>query len=108
VRRDFVRLALFGAAALALPRAARASEARVTIDNFAFTPAMLTVPAGTEVSWTNRDDIPHTVTSALRPPLFKSPALDTGDRFSTRFDRPGIYGYFCSLHPHMEGTVVVT
>lgn len=104
------RRALLAAApaALVLSRAARAGEARVDLKVFAFVPATLTVPAGTKVTWTNRDDTPHTVTSAAKPPLFKSGALDTDDSFAWVFDTPGTYGYFCTLHPHMQGTVIVT
>ncbi len=90
-----------------LATAARADDAKITIDNFTFTPATLTVTVGTRVVWTNNDDIPHTVVSAVSPPLFKSKALDTDDSFSTVFDKPGTYGYFCGLHPHMQGTIVV-
>ena len=79
----------------------------VNIDNFAFGPAAITVAAGTKVTWTNRDDEPHTVTSADDPKLFRSAALDTGDSFSFTFDKPGTYKYFCSIHPQMTGTVVV-
>ncbi len=79
----------------------------VTIDNFAFTAASITVPVGTEVTWENRDDIPHTVVSAGDPRVFKSSPLDTNDHFAFRFDKPGTYKYFCSLHPKMQGTVVV-
>jgi plastocyanin len=96
------------AATLAAPRGARAAEAAASIENFSFTPATLTVAAGTKVTWTNRDDIPHTVTSAAPPKLFHSGALDTGDSFNFTFDAPGAYKYFCALHPHMQGTVVVT
>ena len=77
----------------------------VVIDNFSFSPATLTVPAGTTVVWTNKDDIPHTVVSM--DGLFKSKVLDTGDRFSFTFAKPGQFGYFCSLHPHMTGTILV-
>ncbi len=80
--------------------------ATVTIENFTFAPAEITVPAGTSVSWLNHDDIPHTVTSDER--AFKSPPLDTDDGFTTTFEKPGTYRYFCALHPHMTGTVVVT
>ena len=82
-------------------------EVVATIDNFTFSPAELTVAAGTRVTWTNRDDIPHTVTDAADPRSFRSPPLDTGDSFAFAFARPGVYKYFCSLHPHMQGTVVV-
>jgi plastocyanin len=101
-------LATAAGAWLGWPARSRAAAAAVSIDNFAFTPAMLTVPAGTRVTWANGDDIPHTVVSALHPPLFKSPPLDSGEAFAFVFDAPGTYGYFCSLHPHMQGTIVVT
>jgi plastocyanin len=78
----------------------------VVIDNFAFEPATLTVAPGTRVTWTNRDDEPHAVQASDRK-TFKSPPLDTGDSFSRVFDRPGRYDYFCSLHPHMTGAVIV-
>ena len=84
-----------------------ASEALVTIDNFTFAPAQLTVPPGTRVTWTNRDDIPHTVTGSEAPRAIRSPPLDTGDSFAFAFAQPGTYRYFCSLHPHMQGLVVV-
>ena len=63
------------------------------------------MPAGATITWTNHDDIPHDVVSTDR--LFKSPALDTNEQFSHRFDKPGTYRYFCSLHPRMTGQVVV-
>jgi plastocyanin len=79
----------------------------VTIDNFAFAPAMLTVAPGTKIVWDNKDEEPHTVVSADGGLTFKSPALDTDDKFSFTFDKPGTYKYFCSVHPHMVGTIVV-
>ena len=79
----------------------------VVIDDFAFGPTSLTVAPGTRVVWTNRDGEPHTVVSADKPALFKSGALDTDDAFSFEFDRPGTYRYFCSIHPHMSGTIEV-
>jgi plastocyanin len=79
----------------------------VDIDNFDFAPMTLTVTVGTQVTWTNHDDIPHTVVSADTPPAFKSPALDTDDSFSVTFSKPGTYSYFCSVHPKMVGTIVV-
>ncbi len=82
-----------------------AADASVKIDNFTFGPEKLTVKAGTTVTWTNEDDIPHTVASATK--AFKSKALDTDDSYSFTFTTPGTYEYFCSLHPHMVGTVVV-
>jgi plastocyanin len=82
-----------------------ATTAEVKIDNFSFGPTALTVPVGTTVTWTNRDDIPHTVVST--DGVFKSKALDTDDKFSFVFSKPGTYSYFCSIHPKMTGQVVV-
>ena len=78
---------------------------RVLIDNFSFVPATLTVLAGSEVTWVNHDDVPHTVLGVDKQ--FKSPALDTGETFSHRFAKPGTYDYFCSIHPMMTAKIVV-
>lgn len=86
---------------------AGAGDAAVVISGFAFSPANVTIPAGGRVTWTNQDDIPHTVTSAATPRLFGSEALDTGEHFVRVFDKPGTYRYFCAIHPHMQGVVVV-
>ena len=101
------RIGLLAILALGLGAAAPPPGTAVNIDNFAFSPAELTVPVGTTVVWTNRDDIPHTVTAAETPRLFKSETLDTDDHFSYRFDHPGRFAYFCSLHAHMQGVIVV-
>ncbi|HEY7662188.1 MAG TPA: cupredoxin family copper-binding protein [Xanthobacteraceae bacterium] len=85
--------------------AARGADLEVKIDNFTFSPQRLTVKAGTTVTWINEDDIPHTVAASTK--AFKSKALDTDDKFSFTFTTPGTYEYFCSLHPHMTGTIVV-
>ena len=77
----------------------------VTIGNFTFKNQAITVKPGTTVTWTNADDIPHTVTSTSG--AFRSKVLDTGDKFSFTFAKPGQFSYFCSLHPHMTGTVIV-
>jgi amicyanin len=77
----------------------------VKIDNFTFGPAELAVPVGTTVTWTNRDDIPHTVVSNDK--VFKSKVLDTDEKFSFTFSKAGTYPYFCSIHPKMTGKVVV-
>jgi amicyanin len=98
-------VAAFVAATLFPLGAARAEDAAVKIDDFAFSPPSLTVKAGTTVTWRNKDDIPHTVASSGR--LFKSKALDTDDSYSFTFNEPGSYQYFCSLHPHMTGKIVV-
>lgn len=84
---------------------AQPANAEVKIDNFSFGPAAITVKAGTTVTWTNRDDIPHTVVSDDK--LFKSKVLDTDEKFSYTFSKPGTYPYFCSVHPKMTGKVVV-
>jgi plastocyanin len=91
---------------LAAP-SAFAADAKVSIDNFTFSPAETDVTVGSRVTWTNNDDIPHTVIDASAPRTAKSPPLDTGENYSRVFDKPGTYRYFCSLHPHMQGTVIV-
>ena len=105
--RRFLGAALVGAAltADALAPVMAGADATVKIDNFTFEPETLTVKAGTTVTWTNQDDIPHTVVASGR--AFKSKALDTDDKFSFTFTTPGSYEYFCSLHPHMKAVVTV-
>lgn len=105
-RRDFSRdLGLALAATILLPAAkARADDTDVHIDNFVFQPAELKIKLGTTVTWTNRDDIPHTIVSAGK---FRSKTLDTDDKFSFTFTNAGDYKYFCSLHPHMTGMIKV-
>ena len=89
-----------------MTRAAPApAAAAVQIGNFTFKNPVVTVKPGTTVMWTNGDDIPHTIVS--KNGLFKSKVLDTGDRFSFTFAKAGQFGYFCSLHPHMTGTIIV-
>jgi plastocyanin len=90
----------------ACPVSTPAAGASVTIANFAFDPAEVTVPVGTTVTWTNQDDVPHTVTSDDKK-TFGSSGLDTGDTFQFRFTKPGTYGYFCSIHPMMTAKVIV-
>jgi len=90
---------------IATAQQAPPAAVEVRIDNFSFGPAALTVPAGTTVTWTNRDDIPHTVVS--NDGAFKSKVLDTDEKFSFTFSKPGTYPYFCSIHPKMTGKVVV-
>ena len=87
------------------PSVAQNNVVPVTIDNFVFKPGRVTVKAGTTVTWTNRDDIPHTVAAKERQ--FKSKVMDTDESYSFTFSTPGEYTYFCSLHPHMTGTIVV-
>ena len=83
---------------------AAAGKAEVKIDSFNFSPAALTVKAGTEITWTNADDIPHTVVSNG---TFKSKVLAIGEKFTFKATKPGTYSYSCSIHPNMTGKVVV-
>jgi plastocyanin len=77
----------------------------ITIDNFTFSPKELTVAVGTTVKWVNHDDIPHLVVENNR--TFRSKALDTNDSYSYTFTSAGAFDYFCALHPHMVGQVIV-
>jgi plastocyanin len=100
-----VAAALLAAADTFPAVSAQAADTNIIIDQFTFTPQRITVKAGTTVAWINDDDIPHTVASSTK--IFKSKALDTQDQFSFTFTTPGDYEYFCSLHPHMTGAIVV-
>jgi plastocyanin len=108
-RNIWVAIAL--AAAVLAPAAifptafVQAAETEVNIDQFTFYPQRITVKAGTTVTWTNEDDVPHTVASSIK--FFKSKTLDTADKFSFTFTTPGTYAYICSVHPYMTGAVVV-
>ena len=108
--------AILRQAAAALPVAAAQNQAQskisaagetlqVGIDNFAFTPKETMVKVGTTVHWTNKDDIPHTVTSDSK--VFDSSVLDTNQSFQFTFTTLGKFQYFCKLHPHMTGVVTV-
>jgi plastocyanin len=81
------------------------ASAQIKIDNFTFGPTNLTVTSGTTVTWINNDDVPHTVVSEDK--VFRSKALDTDDKFSYTFTKPGTYNYFCSVHPKMTAKIVV-
>ena len=84
---------------------ANAADAQVKIANFTFEPPVLTVKVGTTVTWVNDDDIPHLVSE--KDGKFRSSALDTGDKFSQTFSAAGTVEYFCAVHPHMTGKIVV-
>ncbi|MFI4935887.1 MAG: cupredoxin family copper-binding protein [Caulobacterales bacterium] len=101
------RAAAFAAVALISFSAVHAAPAGpvVTIDNFTFDPMTVTVPAGGTVTWTNGDDVPHTVRAV--DGAFHSKPIDTGESFSFTFAAPGVYAYFCSIHPKMLGKVIV-
>jgi plastocyanin len=109
---DNTRLALAAAAlslavaGATLPAFAAPKPQTVQIKNFAFVPAALSVPAGTTVTWINADEDPHNVTAVDKS--FHSSAMDTDDRYSFTFSKPGDYAYFCSLHPHMMAKITVT
>ncbi len=92
-------------AVIGLAAADPGNSFQVTIDNFSFTPQNLTVKVGATVTWTNKDDVPHTVVNTAKK--FSSRVLDTDDKFSYTFSEPGTYEYFCSVHPHMTGKVTV-
>jgi plastocyanin len=98
-------LLLAGSASVAANNEASAASAEVTIDNFSFSPQEINVAVGTSVTWTNRDDIPHTVVST--DGVFKSKVRDTDEKFSYTFTKAGTYSYYCSIHPKMTGKVVV-
>ena len=110
----FVAVVVSGASALTAPprnlavgASQKTESAEVKIDNFSFGPPTLTVSVGTTVAWTNRDDIPHTVTSSDDPKVFKAKVLDTDEKFSFTFTKAGTYPYFCSIHPKMSAKVIV-
>ena len=95
------------AAVVATSAPTSAPSAKVTIDNFSFTPAELTITAGQTVTWINHDDVPHTVISRKPDRSLKSDALDTDETYKHTFATAGTYDYFCSVHPHMTGRVIV-
>ena len=93
-------------ACVIVPAGARSDDAaQIKIDNFTFGPAKLVVAKGTAVTWTNQDDIPHSIVVAALG--VHSKALDTDKGFTYQFDKAGTYAYVCGLHPAMHGTVVV-
>ena len=100
-------VAILGAKDSVVAAQQKPENAEVKIDNFSFGPASLTVAVGSTVTWTNRDDIPHTVVSSDDPKVFKSKVLDTDEKFSFTFTKAGTYTYYCSIHPKMTGKVVV-
>jgi len=101
--RGFLTVML--AMALALAAVADAATPRVQIKEFKFVPALLTVPVGATVTWTNGDEEAHTVTATDR--AYTSTGLEAKETYTHRFTTPGTYTYFCALHPHMTATVVV-
>lgn len=98
-------IAMLGPGAQARQASKPAPAVAIDIDNFRFGVIAVEVATGTTVTWTNRDDVPHTVASATR--VFKSPPLDTGETFSVTFKDAGTFEYYCSMHPRMIGKIVV-
>lgn len=101
----FLAVAGSGLVAVVHSESKSAPNAEVKIDNFSFGPATVTVPGGTTVTWTNHDDVPHVVMSDDKS--FRSKALDTDDKFTYTFTKPGTYTYYCAIHPKMTAKVVV-
>ena len=81
------------------------AEIEIRIENFVFVPAETTIAPGTRVTWVNKDDVPHTATSA--DDQFNSEGLDTDDKYSFVFKEKGDFPYYCALHPHMKGVIKV-
>ena len=109
-RRIFIGLSLAAAGPIStlLGKIALAEETAgpsIKVENFTFNPAELTVKPGTTVTWTNGDDIPHSVVE--KDAKFRSKPLDTGDKFTMTFNEAGEFIYFCGFHPHMTGKVIV-
>lgn len=100
-------LAVFAVFSLIAPPHANAAGNKVTVEiaNFTFSPKVVTVTPGTTVTWVNHDDVPHTATATKK--AFHSKPLDTDDSYTFTFTTPGDYAYFCLLHPHMTGKVIV-
>jgi plastocyanin len=101
-----IGVVVMGAMEMHIPSIAdTAGATKIAVKDFAFNPTPLTVKAGSIVTWTNKDDEPHTVVSDTG--VFKSGGMDTNESFSFKFDKPGTYHFTCSIHPRMVGTVVV-
>lgn len=92
----------------AIPAATQIVPNQIVINEYMFGPNMLTVVAGTKVTWVNHDEVPHTIVDSSPTKVFHSGALDTNDSYSYVFSKPGTYHYFCTLHPQMVGTITVT
>jgi len=98
-------LMIVGLSAYSRSARAHADATEIVIQNFAFEPSTLTIKVGEKVTWINRDDEPHTATATDK--RFNSKTLENGDRFSTEFNAPGTYKYYCALHPKMTGQIIV-
>ena len=103
--RDAALLASNTATPTATPQTCQSGVITVNIQNFAFTPASVTVCAGSQVKWTNDDSFPHTSTGDTG--VWDSGTINGGGSFTFRFDTPGVYPYHCAIHTHMQGTITV-
>ena len=101
----FLNLSLFALGG-EIKNADGTKQNRIEIKDFAFNPQSITVKPGEKVTWINRDEEPHTIVSVEKQ-FKKSTALDTDQEFTITAGPPGTYGYFCSVHPKMTGTIVV-
>ncbi len=84
----------------------------ITIQNFAFSPASITVPRGSTVMWTNQDSVQHQIindatTTSGQGQIFESNPIGQGQSYSFTFNTAGTYPYHCNIHPSMKGTVIV-
>lgn len=104
---QLIRALLVVSALAAAPAGAFAAEQQVVIDQHMFMPATLTIHPGDKVTWINKDTDPHTVTSDDHGKTFNSNVLDAGQSWSFTFSKTGTFGYYCTVHPYMQGTVVV-
>lgn len=104
---QLIRALLVVSALAAAPAGAFAAEQQVVIDQHMFMPATLTIHPGDKVTWINKDTDPHTVTSDDHGKTFNSNVLDSGQSWSLTFSKAGTFGYYCTVHPYMQGTVVV-
>ena len=101
-----VGMVALGAMGVYIPSIAQTSNpTQIIVKDFMFSPTPLTIKVGSTVTWTNKDDEPHTVVSDTG--VFKSGGMDTDESFSYKFDKPGTYHFTCSIHPRMVGTVIV-
>jgi plastocyanin len=97
----------YGSPSRPTSRPASQAAINVKIENFAFVPKDIQIAVGTVVTWQNADDVPHTATSEDDPQTFDSGPLDTDDKYSFTFSKPGKYTYYCKVHPHMTGVITV-
>jgi plastocyanin len=101
-----VGMVILGAMEVYVPSVADSTDStKIAVKDFTFNPTPLTIKTGSTVTWTNRDDEPHTAVSDIG--LFKSGGMDTNESFSFKFDKPGTYHYTCTIHPRMVGTIIV-